>query len=198
MSYPNHLLKLIDVLKKLPGVGIKSAERFAFQLLEWQPEHLSQMAEIIRQTPEKITHCNTCGCLIDTQVPCPFCLPQRQQQTLCIIAHPKDAFAIEETREFRGLYHVLGGVLSPIDGLTPQTLRIPSLIQRIQKHQIQEAIIAIDSTLEGDTTALYLKQELEPLSVKLSRLAFGLPMGSAIDYIDGGTLAKALTARSQF
>ncbi|MCB1118642.1 MAG: recombination protein RecR [Chlamydiia bacterium] len=199
MSYPHQLLKLMTVLKKLPGVGTKTAERYAFQLLEWEKGHLTQLATILQETPEKITHCSTCGCLIDTAVPCPFCLPERAaNQSLCVIAHPKDVFAIEETNEYRGLYHVLGGVLSPIDGCTPESLRVPTLLERIQKHQIGEVIIAIDSTLEGDTTALFLKQELTPLQVKLSRLAFGIPMGSALDYIDGGTLARALTARSHF
>lgn len=198
MKYPTHLLKLIDVLKKLPGVGNKSAERFAFQLLTWPQERLQEMAEVIQEVPLKLQHCKECGCLVGDTA-CVFCMPSRSSSgSLCIIASARDAFSIEATREYKGLYHVLGGVLSPIDGFNADRLTLTALKQRILRLNIRETIIALDSTLEGDATALYIKQELEPLNVSVTRLAFGLPMGSALDYVDGGTLAKAFSGRASF
>lgn len=198
MKYPAHLIKLIDVLKRLPGVGNKSAERFAFQLLGWKPEHLREMAHVISGITEKLRHCDECGCLHGDEG-CSFCSDARRETgTLCIIVSPREAFAIEETREYKGLYHVLGGVLSPMDGFGPELLNIGKLKQRIATHQIKEVVIALDSTLEGDATSLYIKRELEPLQVEVSRLAFGLPMGSSLDYVDGGTLARAFTGRSRY
>lgn len=198
MKYPAHLLKLIDVLKRLPGVGNKSAERFAFQLLGWKHEHLHEMAHVIRGITDKLCHCRECGCLHGEEG-CPFCDETRQATgTICVIVSPRDAFAIEETREYRGLYHVLGGVLSPMDGFGPEALNLEKLKERIAAHCIKEVVIALDSTLEGDATSLYIKRELEPLNVDVYRLAFGLPMGSSLDYVDGGTLARAFTGRSRY
>jgi len=198
MGYPGHLLKLIQSLKKLPGVGHKSAERFAFHLLTWRPSQLEEFAEIIKETPFKLIPCCVCGCLLDHDY-CPYCDTNRRSvDLLCILAHPKDVFAIEETREYRGLYHVLGGLLSPIEKKGPEHLNLPKLKERVARLEIKEIVIALDSTLEGDATALYLKHELKLFPLKISRLAFGIPMGSSLDYVDGGTLARAFTARSQY
>jgi recombination protein RecR len=198
MKYPIHLLKLIDVLKKLPGVGTKSAERFAFEIINWKEHQLNQMAEVIAATPSQLKHCDDCGCLIGVDA-CPYCLEaEARSHALCIVANPRDVFAIEATHEYKGLYHVLGALLSPIDGVGPEKLPIGKLKYRIATFHINEVIIALDSTLEGDATALYLKQELEPLNINVSRLAFGLPMGSSLDYVDGGTLARAMSARGRF
>jgi recombination protein RecR len=198
MHYPPHLSKLINALKKLPGVGNKSAERFAFQLLNWKTEHLQELSHIISSIPEKLTHCAQCHCLV-TPEECPFCHPTRRHtNSICIIASARDAFAIEETREYKGLYHNLGGLLSPLEGIGPDNLKLHNLKQRISSHPIQEILMALDSTLEGDATAYYLKKELTPLRVPISRLAFGLPMGSSLDYVDGGTLARALAGRAHF
>lgn len=198
MNYPLHLLKLIDVLKRLPGVGSKSAERFAFEMIAWPEARLNEMAEIIKQTATQLKQCLECGSLIDLQG-CAFCSRAHQRsKALCIVANARDLFSIEATREYRGLYHVLGALLSPLDGIHPNSLNIDKLKERIQRHQIEEIIIALDSTLEGDATALYLRQELAALQVPVSRLAFGLPMGSSLDYVDGGTLARALSARGRF
>lgn len=197
-KYPIHLLKLIDVLKQLPGVGTKSAERFAFEMIDWNQAQLKQMAEVISETHSELRHCVECGCLADTDA-CPFCeQAQYRAHALCVVAAPRDVFAIEATHEYKGLYHVLGALLSPIDGIGPEKLNIDALKQRIAVHQIGEVVIALDSTLEGDATALYLKQELAALNIHVSRLAFGLPMGSSLDYVDGGTLARALSARGRF
>jgi recombination protein RecR len=198
MKYPSHLLKLIEVLRRLPGVGSKSAERFAFQILSWPKEHLDEMARVIAETPEKLQHCKTCGCLSNCDA-CAFCSDStRTSKTLCVVANARDVFAIESTREHYGHYYVLGDLLSPIAGVGPDQLRLDRLKERITFLGIEEVLIALDSTLEGDATALYLKQDLAPFNVNISRLAFGLPMGSSLDYVDGGTLAHALATRGRF
>lgn len=198
MRYPPHLLKLIDVLKKLPGVGNKSAERFAFQMLLWPKDHLEILGKIIQEIPAKLKQCHECGCLMGEDT-CAFCDPVREKVgSICVIASLRDAFSIEATREFKGLYHVLGGVLSPMEGFDANKLSLRKLKERIARLHLTEVVIALDSTLEGDATALYLKRELESLQVHVTRLAFGLPMGSSLDYVDGGTLARAFTGRASF
>lgn len=198
MKYPQHLLKVIDVLKRLPGVGNKSAERFAFQMLNWPSEHIKEMASVLNAMPDQLKACATCGCISGDEG-CDFCTESRvQSKVLCVIGSARDAFSIDETGEYRGLYHVLGGLLSPLDGFGPEKLQLAKLVKRIERFQIQEVVIALDSTIEGDATALYLKQELSLLNVAISRLAFGLPMGSSLDYVDGGTLARALSGRSRY
>jgi recombination protein RecR len=197
MRYPSHLLKIIEVFKKLPGIGTKSAERFAFQLLNWKEDHLKEMAELLRLLPHSLRYCTECGCLMEQA--CPFCAGVRKNSgKLSIVAYPKDVFTLEAAQEFKGLYHVLGGLLSPMDNRGPDQLRILQLKQRIQELQIQEVVIALDSTLEGDATALFLKRELAPLGAAITRLAFGMPMGSSFEYIDPGTLARAISGRSLF
>jgi recombination protein RecR len=198
MRYPQHLIKLIEVLKKLPGVGNKSAERFAFQLLHWPPDQLQAMGEIIAEIPHCLKQCPDCGCL-KGEDQCHFCSSDRHQTgSICVISSPRDAFSIEETREFKGLYHVLEGMLSPLNGIGTDKLKLNHLKNRIAVHQIKEVIIALDSTLEGDATSLYIKQELEPMQVHVTRLAFGIPIGSALDYVDGGTLARAFSGRAPY
>lgn len=199
MRYPSHLIKLIQILKKLPGVGARSAERFAFHLIEWKAEDLAEMAKTFLEVPEKIQTCLACGCL-KSESECTFCTDSRRlaSQVLCIICSPRDVFAIEETKEYKGLYHVLGGLLSPLNGFGPDRLSLETLKKRIEAHSIQEVVIALDSTLEGDATALYLKRELSAYPLQISRLAFGLPVGSSLDYVDGGTLARAFSGRGSF
>ncbi len=198
MKYPQHLLQLIENLKRLPGVGNKSAERFAFQILEWKHEHLLELANVLKNIPFKLKTCEECGCLVGEEK-CQFCDSSRDHTAeICVIATAKDAFAIEATHEYKGLYHALGGVLSPLDGKGPEHLNFQKLKDRIINRNIQEVIIALDSTLEGDATALYIKKEIADLPINISRLAFGLPMGSSLDYVDGGTLSKALAGRGTF
>jgi recombination protein RecR len=195
-KYPLALQHLIASLKLLPGVGSKTAERFAFQLLTWSEEQLADFAENISSLKSKIQSCPACHCLMDKDE-CKFCDPLKRDTTLlCIISSPKDAYAIEETHSYKGLYHVLGGLLSPLDGRTVEKLNLPHLISRISNLEIREIIIALDSTLEGDATALYLKEHLK--GIQVSRLALGLPMGSPLEYVDGGTLSRALTGRQIF
>lgn len=198
MKYPPELSRLIAFLKKLPGVGSKTAERFSFHLLDWPEGHLHDFAQLLKELKERVQHCPVCHCLMDGHS-CAFCSSfQRDRRVLCLIASAKDAYAIEETGAFRGLYHVLGGLLSPLDGRYPEHLKLEELKKRITDLEAKEAIIALDSTLEGDATALYLKDQLSSWGLSVTRLAFGLPMGSSLDYVDGGTLARALTGRQSF
>jgi recombination protein RecR len=198
IRYPSALQQLIAFLKKLPGVGTKTAERFAFHLLTWPPAELSQFSVHLSHLKEAISHCSTCHCLMDKNS-CPFCSDDRRDPSqFCIIASPKDAYAIEETGSFKGLYHVLGALLSPIEGKSIEHLQLERLKKRIDAHPIKEVIIALDSTLEGDTTSLYVKECLTKWGVSVSRLAFGLPLGSSLEFVDGGTLARAFSGRCPF
>lgn len=196
--YPEPIQRLIQLLKKLPGVGGRTAERFAFQLLSWKHEDLQHLGNALNQLPYEVHQCSTCFCLKDENE-CAFCNPRtRDLSRICVIASAKEAYLIDETGTYRGLYHVLGSLLSPIQGHTTAQLRLENLMERIEKMGITEIILALDSTLEGDTTSLFLKEQLQQLPVKVSRLAFGIPMGSSLDFIDGGTLGRALMGRQHF
>ena len=198
IKYPEALLKTIALFKKLPGVGSKTAERFAFYLLRWPQEELIAFSNALQALSDKIKYCQECGCL-EGEEGCIFCHhAQRDPQCLCLIASHRDAFTIEQTHSFRGLYHVIGKLLSPLHGVYGEHLCLDRLQQRIASLGVQEIIIAFDSTIEGDVTALYIKEALAPLALKISRPAFGMPIGSTLDYIDGGTLARALTGRQFF
>lgn len=197
-QYPSELTALIAYLKKLPGVGRKTAERFAFTLLDWELEELKNFSNKLATLKEKITSCSHCGCLKDAK-DCSFCqAPNRDPSLICLVSSPRDVYAIEETHAFKGFYHVIGGLLSPLEGRSIDQLDLEKLENRIKENPIQEVIIAFDSTLEGDATALFLKQRLDALGVKTTRLAFGLPMGSSLDFVDYGTLEKAFTGRHTF
>jgi recombination protein RecR len=196
--YPVALQQLIAFLKKLPGVGTKTAERFAFHLLSWSPSELAAFSALAANLRESITQCPECHCLME-KILCPFCADtMRDRSKICIITSPKDVYAIEETRSYKGLYHVLGCLLSPIEGKSIEHLHLDQLKIRIEAHPVKEIIIALDSTLEGDTTSLYLREYLLKWGLSVSRLAFGLPLGSSLDFVDGGTLARAFTGRQSF
>lgn len=191
-EYPAPLETLISHFQKLPGVGRRTAERFAFKILSWKEGELSLFASHLHTLQESLSSCPQCGALISKE--CPFCLsPLRDRSRLCLVATPKDIFALEKTGQYKGLYHVLGALLSPIDGIHPAALNLEKLQQRLKEEPIQEVIIALDSTLEGDMTSLFLKEELKHL--QLTRLAFGMPMGSSIDYVDESTLSQAFNGR---
>jgi recombination protein RecR len=197
-KYPLPLQQLIAYLKKLPGVGAKTAERFAFHLLTWPPSELAAFSVLAGSIRESIAECRECRCLMEKNV-CPFCSDAlRDRSQMCIILSPKDVYSIEETRSFKGLYHILGCLLSPIEGKSPEHLQLERLNQRLESYPIKEVIIALDSTLEGDTTSLYLKEYLQKWGLSVSRLAFGIPLGSSLDFVDGGTLARALMGRQTF
>lgn len=196
MKYPEHLITLINMLKCLPGVGNKTAERYAFQMLNWSEQNLKDISISLGDLKAKTKFCAECGYFKEKDS-CFFCIEKRiQSGTICIVPSIREVFAIESTGEYKGVYHILGGLLSPLEGIGPETLSTNKLIDRIQTHGFKEAIIGIDSTLEGDATALFLKNELSNLKIKISRLAFGIPMGSSLDYVDGNTLARSFQGRN--
>jgi recombination protein RecR len=195
--YPQHLLKLIELFKHFPGIGMKSAERLAFQLINWPEEKRALLAQAVHDITDQLAYCPDCGALISQA--CTYCQhPAKEPHLLCVVAHAKDLFSIESTGYYKGAYHVLGGLLCPIDPDSFSDERIEKLKLRIQSLNIKEVILALDSTIEGDATALYLKKVLSDESLSISRLAFGLPMGSSLDFIDGGTLSYALEGRHRF
>ncbi len=196
---PEDLLVLVSYLKKLPGVGARTAERFAFALLNWPQEDLSSLGGIAQTIKEKLPPCAVCGCLTD-RGRCFYCgNEQRNKQQLCIIASAREAFAIEATRSYKGLYHVIEHLISPMDGRHVAMLNMHRIEQRIADNGSNEIILAFDSTLEGEATALYLKKQFSAQAgLSVSRLAFGLPVGSSLEYIDGGTLSRALLGRQTF
>lgn len=198
MKYPTHLKMLISYFKKLPGVGTKTAERFAFQLFNWQENQIQEFSSILSSFKEKIGSCSQCGCLNEENT-CDFCdIQKRDFSSLCVISSPKDVYAIEETGVFKGTYHVLGGLISPLEGKSPDDLSLSKLKERISSLCVKDVILALDSTLEGDATALYIKEQLQDLNVQVLRPAMGIPLGSSFDYIDGGTLARAMMSRQNF
>ncbi len=198
MQYPQRLEKLFSLLQKLPGVGRRSSQRFGFDmLLHWQERELYELAHALQEV-KKVTLCSECGSLADDAT-CLFCQnPVRKRDILCVVGSPREVYTLESTREFSGLYHVLPTLLSPLDGRGEEKLNLPKLISRIQKGQIRELILALDSSLEGDATCLFIKEKLQSLPIKISRLAFGIPVGSSLEFVDGGTLARALSARGSF
>lgn len=198
MNYPKPLLQLISALRFLPGVGGRTAERYAFNLLGWDEAQLTELARLITTCKKGLPLCETCGCLSD-QEGCLICKDAGRDQTkLCVLSSLKDVYAIEQTGQFQGVYHVLKGLLSPLAGRTLQDVGVDLLIKRVEENGIKEIIIALDSTVEGDVTSLHIKRELAGKDVTISRLAFGLPMGSSLEYVDGGTLALALSGRRSF
>lgn len=186
-KYPNELLNLMNYFKKFPSVGSRTAERFAFQLLTWSQEDLKNFSLLICSLKSQVQFCSTCGCFMSA-ASCDFCdLTKREFQLMCVISSPKDAYAIEQMRTYRGLYHVMNG-----------SKEFEKLKVRIRQAKVQEVILALDSTLEGDMAALHLKEHLSKENIKVSRLASGLPLGSSLDYVDGGTLARAFSGRQSF
>lgn len=188
---------LVAELRKLPGVGPKTAERLAFYLLQSPKEQVHALARALIQVKETIRFCEVCNNLSD-EARCAICRDSRRDPgLLCIVEHPRDVVAIERAGGFKGVYHVLLGALSPLDGIGPKDLKIAGLIERVRKGQFREIVIATDSDTEGETTALYLAQQLKSLNVRLTRVAQGLPMGSHVEYADQATLARAFEGRRE-
>lgn len=196
MRYPEKLSSLIAYLKRLPGVGTKTAERFAFELIRWKDEHLKLFGESLSSIKKNLKKCENCGCLKDREL-CNFCSETRDNKVICIISSEKDVYSIEKLGAYRGLYHVVE-LLSPSNGFMANDTNIKILENRIEKENIKEIIIAIDSTLEGDATALFIKNRFKRYDIKISRLAFGLPIGSSLEYIGEETLSKAFIGRQNF
>lgn len=195
--YPESLKKLIFVLKRLPGVGEKTAERYAFKLLNENKEQLDEFIEALVNI-QNIKHCKCCGNVSDDDF-CEICKDKtRNQEQVMVVQEPKDIIALEKSEAFDGKYHVLGGLIAPNKGIMPEDLNIDSLISRVEEDDIKEIIIATDPTVDGETTALYLSKLLNNYDVKVSRIANGIPMGGNLDYVDGITLFKAIEGRTEY
>lgn len=188
---------LIAALNKLPGVGPKTAQRLAFHLLAVSREEAVNLAQAIVEAKDKVRHCSVCGDLTEED-PCFLCRNEsRDRSILCVVESPKDVIALEKTREFKGLYHVLGGVISPMDGIGPEDLRIRELLHRLKQGDVKEVVIATNPNVEGEATSMYLAKLLEPLGVKTTRIAHGLPVGSELEYADEITLTRAFLGRRE-
>jgi recombination protein RecR len=193
--YDGIVQELIDELGRLPGIGPKSAQRIAFHILQTQSFDVSRLAQVLVEVREKVKFCDVCG-NVSEEVTCTICRDSRRDPTfICVVEEAKDVVAIERTREFRGLYHVLGGAISPIDGIGPDDLRIRQLLERLADGNVMEVIIATDPNLEGEATATYLSRLLKTLEIKVSRLASGLPVGGDLEYADEVTLGRAFEGR---
>jgi len=193
--YEGIVQDLIDELGRLPGVGPKGAQRIAFHILAADPADVARLAHALSEVKEKVRFCSVCGNVTEQEL-CSICRDARRDQTiLCVVEEPKDVVAIEKTREFRGRYHVLGGAISPIDGIGPDDLRIRELLSRLADGAIVEVILATDPNLEGEATATYLARMISPLGVAVSRLASGLPVGGDLEYADEVTLGRAFEGR---
>jgi len=195
--YAETLAKLIEELKKMPGIGPKSAQRLAFYILQSSGKDVEKLVSSIRDAKERMKHCSSCYNITDID-PCKICSDRgRENGMLCVVAEPKDLMAIERSREYNGKYHVLGGLISPLDGVGPENLRIKELFQRLRKERIKEIILAISPTAEGEATNIYLAGLIRPLGISLTRVAYGLPIGADMDYADEATLSKAFQGRKE-
>jgi len=193
--YEGVVQELIDELGRLPGVGPKSAQRIAFYLLQTEDDLAERLARVLIEVKERVRFCEICG-NVSEQERCNICRDERRSRTsICVVEESKDVQAIERTREFRGLYHVLGGAISPIEGIGPDQLRIKELMTRLSDPNIQEVIIATDPNLEGEATATYLSRMLASLGITVTRLASGLPVGGDLEYADEVTLGRAFSGR---
>lgn len=197
MHYAKPLARLVGEFEKLPGIGPKSAQRLAFYLLRIPVEEARQLADAIVEVKERIGICSVCFSFTDAPV-CDLCRSDRRDPALlCVVAEPRDLMAVERTNEFNGRYHVLGGVISPLDGIGPEMLRVRELMERIQRDSVREVILATNPTVEGDTTAMYLARLIKPFGVRVTKIAFGLPVGGDMDYADQATLIHALEGRRE-
>ena len=197
MSYPEPLQKLIDEFCRFPGIGPKTAQRLSFFLLSRPREEAAGLARAIVEAKDKLLFCSQCGCLTEKE-PCRYCSdPRREQKLFCVVQEPRDVLRLEQTGHYRGLYHVLHGALSPLDGLGPEELRLPQLLQRLSEREAEELIVATNPNVEGDATAAYIASLVKPLNVKVTRIAFGLPVGGDLEYADDITLSRSLDGRRE-
>jgi recombination protein RecR len=195
VMYEGIIQDLIDELGKLPGIGPKSAQRIAFHLVQSERVDVNRLVDVLRIVKEKVRFCSQCFNVAEEEE-CKICRdPRRDNASICVVEESKDVVAIERTREFRGKYHVLGGAISPIDGIGPEQLRVRELLSRLSDSNIKEIIIATDPNLEGEATATYLARTIKPLGIKISRLASGLPVGGDLEYADEVTLGRAFEGR---
>lgn len=195
--YAGPVARLIDELARLPGIGPKTAQRLAFYLLNTPAEVARSLARAMLEARDTIHQCLICGNLTDEDT-CLICRDEKRNRAIiCVVEHPRDVVAMEKTRSFKGLYHVLRGVISPMEGIGPEQLTIKELLQRLGSGEAQEVILATNPSVEGDATALYLARLIKPLGIKVTRIAYGLPVGADLEYADAVTLGKALEGRQE-
>ncbi|MGI9101742.1 MAG: recombination mediator RecR [Terriglobales bacterium] len=196
-KFAEPMARLIDELKKLPGIGSKSAQRLAFHILRSSDEDAESLAAAVRDVKASLRLCSLCNNITDVD-PCTYCSsPTRNQRLVCVVEEPTNIAAIEKTRQYNGVYHVLHGSLSPLHGVGPEHLRIPNLIRRIDAGQVDEVILATNPTVEGEATAIYLSQQIKRAGLKVTRIATGVPVGSDIEYADEVTMLKAMEGRRE-
>jgi recombination protein RecR len=195
MSHPESLSRLIERLQKLPGIGAKSAQRLAYHVLRTPREDADLLCAAIQDVKERVTYCTVCNNITDVD-PCRFCADDRRERhVICVVEEPQNVAVIEKTREFRGLYHVLMGALSPLQGVGPDDLKIKGLLSRVADGGVTEVVLATNPNVEGEATALYLARLLKPLGLRVTRIATGIPVGSDIEYADEITMSKAMAGR---
>ena len=198
MDYtPVSVKRLMECFAALPGIGRKTAQRLAFHVLDMPEEQAKGFAQAILEAKEKIHSCKVCQNFTDKEI-CDICAsPERDGSVICVVEDPKDVMAFERLREYRGLYHVLHGLISPLDGIGPESIRIKELLVRLQEEDVREIIMATNPTIEGEATAMYLSKLLKPMGYRVTRLAFGIPVGGELEYADNVTLNKALENRTE-
>jgi recombination protein RecR len=195
--YIEPIARLIGELSKLPGIGNKTAQRLAFYIINMPDEQVGQLASAIAEVKNKIRYCSVCQNITDVN-PCRICSnPQRDPSLICVVEDPRDVIAMEKTRDFRGLYHVLHGVISPMNGIGPDDIKIKELIARVSDDTVKEVILATNPDVEGEATAVYISKLLKPMGIKVTRIAHGLPVGGDLEYADEVTLSKALEGRRE-
>ena len=194
-DFAEPIARLIDQFKRLPGIGQKTAQRLAFHVLRTDPEEAVALADAIRDAKLKIRECSVCNNITDTD-PCLYCTgPTRNRSVICLVEEPHNILAIERTRQYSGLYHVLGGALSPLEGIGPDQLKLKGLIERLKAGTVSEIIIATNPTVEGEATAVYVSKLIKPLGVRVTRIGVGIPVGSDLEYADEITMLKAMEGR---
>jgi recombination protein RecR len=194
---PEPLSRLVDQLQRLPGIGAKSAQRLAFHILRNPREDADRLCDAIRAVKERVTYCSVCNNITDTD-PCMYCSGSRDPRIICVVEEPQNVTVVEKTREFRGMYHVLMGTLSPLQGVGPDDLKIKGLLDRVGTGGVDVVILATNPTVEGEATALYLARLLKPLGVRVTRIAMGIPVGSDLEYADEVTMTRAMEGRREF
>ncbi|WLV24730.1 recombination mediator RecR [Aciduricibacillus chroicocephali] len=197
MYYPQPISKLIDSFTKLPGIGPKTASRLAFYVLNMKEDDVLEFARALVSAKRELTHCSVCGNITDTD-PCRICQDtSRDSSVICVVQDPKDVIAMEKMKEFRGKYHVLHGAISPMDGIGPEDINVPSLLNRLKDEEVKEIILATNPNIEGEATAMYISRLVKPSGIRITRIAHGLPVGGDLEYADEVTLSKALEGRRE-
>jgi recombination protein RecR len=197
LHYPEPISKLIDSFMKLPGIGPKTAARLAFHVLDMKEDTVLEFSKALVDAKRNLTFCSVCGHITDTD-PCRICKDEsRNRSMVCVVQEPKDVIAMEKMRDFNGLYHVLHGAISPMDGIGPEDINIPDLLKRLQDETVQEVILATNPTIEGEATAMYISRLIKPSGIRTTRIAHGLPVGGDLEYADEVTLSKALEGRRE-